>query len=85
MPGSEKVDASKGASRAVTSGVTSKVTTTAPPITNIRSGIYAPVMFRNPSTFAGSDMPDKVSPRPNSTPDIKAGQAFILNHPTCFA
>ena len=85
MSGSEKVDASKGVSLAVTSGVTRKVTTIAPPIMKIRSGIYAPVMFRNPSTFAGSDMPDKVSPSPNSTPDIKAGDAFILRLPSRFA
>ena len=85
MPGREKVDASNGASLAVTSGVTRKVTTTAPPMTKIRSGIHAPVIFRNPSTQAGSDIPDKVSPRPNSVPDIKAGHAFILRLPSCFA
>ena len=58
-----------------------RVTTTAPPKTKMRSGTQSPAMFRKPSTFAGSDIPDNVKPNPNRMPAISAGHAFTVHPP----
>src|SRR6185437_972578 len=47
-------------------------TAIAPAITNARDGSQRPTMSRNPSTFAGSAMPDTIRPTPNRSPEIKA-------------